>query len=139
MILDSVQVHNFYYQMVAGVKTFLALGEGLMKGLDDITITAEAKYSINFTETGKIFVLSLQYNGSNSFLFVNAAKIYQFKAKDSEIKTYTLCLGNISKDFTVDNMKKTGLKGVVKVFPINCNVIDTKDILDIHRSLIKET
>ena len=51
-------------------------------------------------------MLSLHFNGSNSFLFVIAAKKYQFKAKDSEIKPYILCLGNISKDFTIDNMKK---------------------------------
>ena len=37
-------------------------------------------------------------------------KIYKFKAKDSEIRHYTLCLNNISKDFTVNNTKKTGLK-----------------------------
>ena len=42
--------------------------------------------------------------------FVNATKIYQFKAKDSEIKIYSLCLGNISKDFTVINMKKNRIK-----------------------------
>ena len=41
-------------------------------------------------------------------LFVNAMKIYQLKAKNSEIKPYSLCLGNISKDFTANNMKKTG-------------------------------
>ena len=49
------------------------------------------------------------YIGSNSFLFVNATKVYQFKAKNSEIKDYALCLGNVSKDFTINNMKKTGL------------------------------
>ena len=53
-----------------------------------------------------MFVLSLHYNGSNSFLFVNAIKIDQFKAKDSKIKDYTLCLGNILKYFTINNMKK---------------------------------
>ena len=52
------------------------------------------------------FCLSLQCNGSNSFLFVNATKTYQFKAKHSEIKKYPLCLVNISKDFTAINMKK---------------------------------
>ena len=41
-----------------------------------------------------------------SFSFADATKIYQFKAKDSEIKKYPLCLGNVSKDFTIDNMKK---------------------------------
>ena len=78
----------------------------LTRGLDDTTLTAETKYPFNFTQSGKRFVLSLHCNGSNSFLFVNATKIYQFKAKDSEIKDYTLCLGNISKDFTINNMKK---------------------------------
>ena len=53
--------------------------------------TAKAKYTINFTESGKRFVLSLHYNGSNSFLFVNAIKMYQFKAEDSEIKPNSLC------------------------------------------------
>ena len=47
------------------------------------------------------------------FFFVDATKVYQFKAKESEIKDYSLCLGNISKDFTIHNTRKTGLKGVV--------------------------
>ena len=65
------------------------------------TLAGEAKYPINFTQLGKrFFLLTLHYNGSNSFLFVNSINIYQFKAKNSEIKKYTLCLGNISKDFT---------------------------------------
>ena len=51
-------------------------------------------------------MLSLHYNGSNSFLFVNAVTMYQFKAKYSEVKAYSLRFGNISKDFTLDNMKK---------------------------------
>ena len=38
----------------------------------------------------------LHYNGDDSFLFVNAVKVYQFKEKDSEIKPYPLCLVNIS-------------------------------------------
>ena len=40
------------------------------------------------------------------FLFVNPTKIYQFKAKGSEINDYALCLGNVSKYFTVNNMKQ---------------------------------
>ena len=73
-------------------KDILILGEGATRGLDDITWTAEARYSINFTLSEKIFVLSLHYNESNSFLFVKATKIYQFKAKDSEIKKNASCL-----------------------------------------------
>ena len=75
------------------------------QSLDNTTITAEAKNPVKFTESRNWFALSLRYNGSNSFLFVNAAKMYQFKAKDSEIKQYLLCLGNISKDFTINKMK----------------------------------
>ena len=62
-------------------KDILILGEGPTQGLDDTTLTAKAKYPINFTQSGKRFVLSLHYNGSNSVLFVNALKVYQFKAK----------------------------------------------------------
>ena len=66
-------------------------------------------YSINFTEHNKKFCLSLHYNGANSYLFVNGTEIYKFKAKDSEIVATPLCLGNISKDWSVDNMKKLDL------------------------------
>ena len=57
--------------------------------------------------------LNLHYNGSNSFLFVNATKIYQFKSKDSEIKKYPLSLWNISNNFTANYMERTGLTGYV--------------------------
>ena len=67
-------------------KDVLIFGEGPTQELDDTTLTAEAKYPINFTQSGKRFVLSLDYNGSSSFLFVNVKKVYQFKAKNSEIK-----------------------------------------------------
>ena len=87
-------------------KDILIFGEGQAKGSGDTTLTAEAKYPINFTQSGKRFALSLNYDESNSFLFVNATNIYQFKAKDSQIRYYALCLGNISKDYTVNSMKK---------------------------------
>ena len=71
--------------------------------LDNAPITAEAKYSINFTRSKNKFCLSLHNNGI--FLYINGVKIYWFQAKDPQIKLYPLCLG-IAKDFTVDNMKK---------------------------------
>ena len=82
----------------------LILGEGPTQGLDDTTLTAEPKYSINFTQLGKGFALSLHYKGINSFLFVNVTKVYQFKAKNSEIKHSALSLSNISKYFTINKM-----------------------------------
>ena len=63
-------------------------------------------YSINFTVTKKKFCLSLHYNGANSYLFVNGTEICKFKVKDSEIVVTPLCLGDISKDWSVNNMKK---------------------------------
>ena len=89
-------------------KDILILGEGQTKWLDNTSFTAEAEYSINFLGSGRKFCSSLYYNESNSFQYANATKIHQFKAKAYEIKRYPLCLGNISKDFSVHNMKKTG-------------------------------
>ena len=63
--------------------------------------------------------LSLHYNGANSYLFVNDTEIHKFKAKDCEIVAISLCLGNISKDFSADNMKKTGLHGCVYDFSVD--------------------
>ena len=62
------------------------LGKGPTQGLDDTTLTAEAQYSINFSRLNRKFCLSLHSNGSSSLLFVNATKICQFKANDSEVK-----------------------------------------------------
>ena len=70
-------------------------------------------YSVNFTDNGDKYCLSLHYNGANSYLFVNGTEIYKFKAKDSEIVATPLCLGNISKYRTVDNVKKTGINGYI--------------------------
>ena len=86
-------------------KDILVLGRGPTQGLES-TLTAEKMYSINFTVTKKTFCLSLPYNGGNSYLFVNGTGIIKFKAKDSEIIASPLCLGNISKDWSTNNMKK---------------------------------
>ena len=76
-------------------KDILILGKEPIQRLDDTKLTAEAKSSTNFTQSEKRLVLSLHYNGNKSFLFVNATKKNQLKAKESEIKDYTLCLGNV--------------------------------------------
>ena len=70
-------------------------------------------------------------------MFVNGTKVYQFKVRDSEIKDYVLRLGNVSKDVTIDDLKKAVLKGVVKFFSVDFNPIDNNDILDIHKYLTK--
>ena len=71
----------------------------------------------------------------NSYIFVNHVEIYQFQAKNSEINETQLCLGNVSKDFSVDNMKETGLYVYVYAFSVDYNSIDLDNILDIHKYL----
>ena len=95
-------------------------------------------YSINFTVTNKNFSISLYYNGANSYLFANGTKIQKFKAKDSEISVGPICLGNISKDWSVDNMKRTGFTGYVYDFSVDYNATDVDDIKDIHKYLMKK-
>ena len=92
----------------------LILGKGPTQGPDH-TLSAEKMYSISFTVTGKKFCLSLHYNGANSYLFVNGKEIHKVKAKDSEIVAIPLYLGNISKDWPVDNVKKMGVNWIKRV------------------------
>ena len=94
--------------------------------------------SINFTFTKNKFCLSLHYNGGNSYLFVNGTEIYKFKVKDSEIVAAPICLGNISKDWSADNMKKIGFNGYIYDFSVDYYATDVDDIKDIHKYLMKK-
>ena len=95
-------------------------------------------YSINFTVTKKKLCLSLHYNGANSYLFGNGTEIYKFKAKYSEIAASPLCLGNISKDWSVDNIKRTAFTSYVYDFSVDYNATNLDDINDIHKYLMKK-
>ena len=95
-------------------------------------------YSINFTKKHTKFCLSLHYNGGDSYLFVNGTEIIKFKAKDSEIVPYQLCLGNISKDWSIGSMKKTILQGYFYDFSVDYDAIEVSDILDIHKYLMEK-
>ena len=79
----------------------------------------------------------MHYSGANSYLFVNGTEISKFKAKDSKIVATPLCLGNISKDWSVNNMKKTGFNGCVFDFSVDYDAIVVDDIKDIHKYLMK--
>ena len=81
----------------------MVLCKGPVNGLDDTTLTAEREYSINFTEQQKKNCLRLHYNEVHSYIFVNGVEICNFKAKKSETNAALLCLGNLSKDFSIDN------------------------------------
>ena len=119
-------------------KNILALGKGFIQGLDNKKIYAEKIYSINLTKSNAKFCLILHYNGASSYLFVNSTEIIKFKSKDSEIVATLLCLENISKDFSIDNMKKTGLNGYVYDFSVDYDAIAVDDILDTHKYLMEK-
>ena len=119
-------------------KCILILGKDLTQGFGEHSLNAETFYLVNFTELNKIFCLRLHYNGANSYLFVNVKEIHKFQANGSEIVATPLSVGNISKDWSVDNMKKTGLNGHVYDFSVTYDAIAVYDILDIHNYLLKK-
>ena len=118
-------------------KDILVIGKGPTQGLEN-TLTAERKQSINFTVTKNKFYLRFHYNGANSYLFVNDTEIYKFKAKDSETVATPLCQGNISKDWLVDNTKKTGFNGYIYDFSVNYDALAADYIKDVHNYLMKK-
>ena len=80
----------------------------------------------------------MHYNETNSYLFVNGTETCKFKAKDSKIVAAPLCLENISKDWSVDNMKITGFTGYVYDLSVDNDDTAVGDILDIHKYLMKK-
>ena len=121
--------------MIIGEKIILILDKGPTQGLEH-ALSAEKMYSINFIENNKRFCLSLHYNETSTYLFVNGIKIY--KLSHFEIVATPLCLGNTSKDWTVDNIKKIGLNGYVYDFSADFDTIAVDDVLDIHTYLMKK-
>ena len=93
-------------------------------------------YSINFTVTKKEILFKLaSYWGKQ--LFANGTEFIKFKAKNYETVATQLCLGNISKDWSVDNMKRTYFNGYVYDSSVDYDAIAVEDILDTHKYLMK--
>ena len=113
------------------------MGTGLTQGIHDTTIYAEKNFYRNFTDPGKIFVLSLHYNGDNSYLLVNGRQELKFKAKDDQIISEKLCLGNLSDQWTTSESQKTGLYGNIYDFVVDFKqILGIKAIYDMYRYLI---
>ena len=95
-------------------------------------------YSPNFTVDNKIFCLSLHYNGDNSYLFINGKEVTKFKAKNSELIKYPMCLGGLSKDYDRNSRINTGLYGNVYDFSVDYSAISNYKIHDIHAYLMRK-
>ena len=74
----------------------------------------------------------MHYNGPSSYLFVSGTEVIKFKAKESKITASPLCLGNISKGWPTDNMRKSSFTGYVYDFSVGHDAIGVDDIKDIH-------
>ena len=105
------------------------MGTGLTQGIHDTMLYAEKNFYRNFTDPGKKFIISLYYNGDDSYLFVNGRQELKFKAKDDQIISKRLCVGKLSDQWTTSESEKTGLYGNIYDF-----VVDYKKIAGVmHR------
>ena len=114
------------------------MSDVFVQGINNTTLYAEKVYSQNFTAINKKFILSLHYNGDDSYLFVNAKQELKFKAKDDQIVKEILCLGNISDDWTTANAEKTGFWGEMYDFAVDYTSTNIGDIYNIHIYLMKK-
>ena len=113
------------------------MGTGFTQGIIDTTIYAEKNFYRNFTDFGKKFMLSLHYNGDDSYLFVNDRQELKFKAKTDQLIQEKLCLGNLSDQWTTSESEKTGVYGKIYDFVVDYEqIVGVKTIYDMHRYLM---
>ena len=113
------------------------MGDLFVQGINDTTLYAEKMYSQNFTQPPKKFILSLHYNGDDSYLFVNGKQELKFKAKTESLVKEKLCIGNLSDKWTTSESEKTGLYGNIYDFVVDYEaIIGVKAIYDMHRYLM---
>ena len=113
------------------------MGKDYIQKINDTTIYAEKMFYRNFTDPGKKLVLSLHYNGDNSYLFVNGRQELRFKTKTDQIIKKNLCLGNLSHNWAKNESTKTSLYGNIYDFVVDCKATDGPGpIYDMHRYLM---
>ena len=113
------------------------MGTGLTHGINDTTIYVEKNFYRKFTDFGKKFILSLHYNGDDSYLFVNGSQELKFKCKTDQLVKEKLCIGNLSDQWTTSESEKTGLYGNIYDFVVDYEqILGVKTIYDMHRYLM---
>ena len=113
------------------------MGDGLTQGIHDTTLYVEKNYWRNFTDPGKEFIISLHYNGDESYFFVNGRQELKFKAKTHQLVKEKLCIGNLSDQWTASESEKTGLYGNIHDFLVDYQaIVGVGPIYDIHRYLM---
>ena len=113
------------------------MGTGLTQDINDTAIYAEKTFYRNFTYFRKKSMLSLHYNGDDSYLFVNSRQELKFKAKTDQLVKEKLCIGNLSDQWTTSESERTGLYGKIYDFVVDYEQISgVKAIYDMHRYLM---
>ena len=118
--------------------TFTTLGEGPIRDINNKNVNSEAMFKLNFTKSDKKFVLSIHYNGTNSYLYVNGKQIYKFSALRNPTTGVSLALGLISETFPDKEKKEVALDGKVYEFSVDFRNRSLTDIVHIHSYLIKK-
>ena len=117
------------------------IGKSFTQGLQyRATIYSEHDYvKVNGSQVNEKLILSVHYNGDNSYLFINGVKQFQFKAMSSLNLSNPLIIGNTSTDFPDQNdYKKGALHGDIHDFLVSYQSAEIKKIYDIHRYLMKK-
>ena len=128
---------SFSKHAINKANNIYVMGKDYIQKIDDTRIYAEKMFYRNFTEPGKKFILSLHYNGDNSYLFVNGREEIKFKTKTAQIINKNLWLSNLSHDWTKDQSTKTSLYVNTYDFVVDYKAISgTTTIYDIHRYLM---
>ena len=113
------------------------MGKDYVQKINDTTIYAEKMYYRNFAYLGKKFMLSLHYNGDDSYLFVNGGHELKFKAKTDQLVKEKLCIGILSDQWTTSESEKTGVYGKIYDFVVDYEqFVGTTKILDMHKYLM---
>ena len=113
------------------------MGKDFIQGINNITLSAEKEFHNNFKELGEEFILSLHYNGDNSYLFANGYQELKFNTKNDQILKEKLCLENLSNNWTTKNLAKTRVYGRIYDFAVDYEAINSvKQIYDMHRYLM---
>ena len=138
VIIFGVNISNSSHS-TNKTQNIYVLGKDFVQGINNTTIYAEKIYKTNFTEQSKKFVLSLRYNGDNSYLFVNGSQELKFNSFINYLDRNLLCVGNISSDWSLTNGTKTGLYGNIYDSAVDYVPLSgVKTIYDIHRYLMKK-
>ena len=113
------------------------MGKDYVQRINDTTIHAEKMYYRNFIYLGKKFMLSLHYNGHDSYLFVNGRQELKFKAKTDQLVKEKLYIGNLSDQWTTSESEKTGVYGKIYDSVVDYEqIVGTTKIIDMHKYLM---